>query len=128
MKRMMSIGLLFLLLAIAVRPTLAFHFCGGSLFSVGISSSYTPSACCDGEMGCCSNYTVTLSTDTYHLPATLSLEATGDQAVFLPVTGWLRPLGGGYPPSGLLLQTLFPPGSLAGRTADRLALMCILRI
>ena len=147
MKRAISIALLFVLPLTAVQPTLAFHFCGGSLHAVGIG--YAGSNCCTGGMDagqsdgsrqggaavfseaalpCCSDHTIEISTDTYRAPSVLPA-APGA----CPADSFLKPclpasLAGGYEPPALSLQSVFPPGERLFYTTGLLTLICILRI
>jgi hypothetical protein len=142
MKRGLSIFFLCILMAAAIQPTFAFHFCGGSFHSAHIGGA--PRSCCEGEMDeeaadfaagaepafavpqvpCCSNYTVEIATDTYQAPAAFSLVVAAP-IVFLPAI--LSVADTACLPI-CLLQTIFPPGSPTHHTSDLLALFCILRI
>jgi hypothetical protein len=147
MKRAISIGLLFVLLATAVQPTVAFHFCGGSLHAVGIG--YAGDNCCTGGMDeeqaggsprgsaavfsearvpCCSDYAIELSTDTSRGPSVLSVAPGPCQADSFLTPCTPGSLADGYELLALGLQFVFPPGKRLFYTADLLTLICILRI
>ena len=142
MKRIIATGMLGIMLLSAVQPTLAFHFCGGALASVGLAGAggcccrkATEGAACaaasaDGVSepaeSCCSDYVTTLSTGDCR---TVSGESAGQKlpdfasvCCLLPV----RPVCGHG--GARMIQHLSPPGGLALSGIDRLAFICILRI
>ncbi|MDR1555418.1 MAG: hypothetical protein LBS88_00085 [Tannerellaceae bacterium] len=146
MKRAVSIGLLLVLLVTAMQPTLAFHFCGGSLHSVGIGSAGR--MCCGGEMDaaptgeaslagtialsesaepCCSGYTLDIATDTYQIPSALPTVPVLPPMDFLPPSCFPCSIADDYELSALSLPTAFPPGISTQYTSDRLALICVWR-
>ncbi|MDR1357718.1 MAG: hypothetical protein LBJ58_08630 [Tannerellaceae bacterium] len=143
MKRIISILLLIVLPVMAVKPTLAVHFCGGSFHSAGLGEAGR--ACCGGmaedaggeDAGggvavsdyaepCCSDYTLALSTDTYQLQQTVKavpLQHVADSlcAVFNPSATSI------YALPVPVRQKIFPPGAVHRRAQERLALVCVWR-
>ena len=147
MKRAISIALLFVLPLTAVQPTLAFHFCGGSLHAVGIG--YAGSNCCTGGMDagqadgsrqggaavfseaalpCCSDHTIEISTDTYRAPSVLPAAPGACPADSFPKPCLPASLADGYESQPLSLQSVFHPGERLFYTTGLLTLICILRI
>lgn len=148
MKRVVSSFMLAVLLLAAIQPTLAFHFCGGSLSSVGIGEEIK--SCCDemadvestacaedleGNMpvlsepvkSCCSNYSVEFSTDMYQIPFTTTsfVDLKPD---FYPAICLLHVFFNRSSFALLLLQNLFPPGDTETYTNNLQILNCVFRI
>jgi hypothetical protein len=137
MKRIISILLLVVLTVMAIEPTLAIHFCGGSIHSVGMVKAVK--TCCGGMADddwrtvvaepaghCCSDYTLELSTDDFRLPATAKTVSFHDISLMPAVLHFL-PFHREYEPPVLISQTVFPPGATLHASAT-LALICIWRI
>jgi hypothetical protein len=137
MKRIASISLLLLMLVAAVQPTLALHFCGGSLHSVNLLNGAGKS-CCKGEMqseqqpsngisfsqNCCSNQTIELATDVFQTSQQeLNIDAQTFSFVPFPVLS-NNDRNANEPEYILVFQQKFPPGGLAKTHADMLSLVC----
>jgi hypothetical protein len=112
MKRIVSTLLLFLLPLVAMQPTLAFHFCGGSFHSAGIGEAGR--RCCQGGMvDACPRPSLAAPTP---LPPVLPLSCLPCLPDCISV----------LPP--LHLPTISPPGNPPPCATDILAFTCILRI
>ncbi|OAV71555.1 hypothetical protein Barb4_00602 [Bacteroidales bacterium Barb4] len=134
MKRTLSILLLFLTLAAAVKPTLAFHYCGGSLHSVSLTGDDLQRSCCGGEEeegeagSCCSDYTVEVATDDYQTPQQEVSVGISSHDLLPAFFVSDRLLKRDAPDDFLIIQRSFPPGGLAEYDADLLSLICVFRI
>ncbi|GHT07868.1 hypothetical protein FACS189426_02120 [Bacteroidia bacterium] len=128
MKRLISIFTLAILLLTAVQPTLVFHYCGGSLHSVGWVNNELPKSCCGGEhKNCCSNETLKIATDDFQLQQQ-DLTAFA-QLVLNPVLFVLSEnLFLSESSGALVLQNIFPPGGLAKYNTAIIHLNCVYRI
>ncbi|MDR2765764.1 MAG: hypothetical protein LBB90_12130 [Tannerella sp.] len=143
MKRTIATVLLLWMALSAMQPALAFHFCGGTLVSVGPAD--TERCCCGKEtdeaaecpapgdgitepvQSCCYNYTVELSTDEFQTPPTPGCGK--ELSAACPVGLWAVGLSGyDVRNDAPLIQHLSPPGMPAASGTDRLALICTLRI
>ncbi|MDR2040926.1 MAG: hypothetical protein LBP98_01235 [Tannerella sp.] len=141
MKRTIATVMVIWMALTAMQPALAFHFCGGSLVSVGLAD--TERCCCGKETGedttcpapegiagpvesCCSNYTMELSTDEFRTtPAGGCGKEPPAGQVALPPAGWYGCDGRNDAPP---IRPLSPPGTPAASSTHRLALLCTLRI
>ena len=128
MKRIISIYTLAILLLTAVQPTLVFHYCGGSLHSVGLAKNESPKSCCGGEhKNCCSNEILKIATDDFQLRQQDLTEFA--QLVLNPVLFVLSEnLFSSESSDARVLQNIFPPGGLAKYNAEILQLNCVYRI
>ncbi|MDR0866125.1 MAG: hypothetical protein LBO74_14505 [Candidatus Symbiothrix sp.] len=127
MKRVVLFFLLSVMSLVAAQPTLAFHYCGGNLRSVGMTDEDPQKSCC-GKSGCCSHYTVKLTTDDFQTPQQDSTIETD----LVPNPIWQVSLDvvliERESTDSLVLQRIFPPGGLATYHADLLTLVCTFRI
>jgi hypothetical protein len=139
MKRALAILLLFVSAMTAAQPTLAFHFCRGSLYAVGIGSAGR--MCCAGAMNdapdasdaeaatlsgpsCCTGYTLEISTDACrpHGASPVAVPTDLFPVSFLPSS----PVEACDLPARRLLA-VFPPGISPRYASERLAWMCVRR-
>ncbi|MCL1937256.1 MAG: hypothetical protein FWF52_02535 [Candidatus Azobacteroides sp.] len=127
MKRLLPILLLLIMSLVAVQPTVAFHYCGKQLRSVGILRENSPSDCC-GQKNCCSHYTVKLSTDHFQLPEQeiILKNSSPNQAAWFFLT--VQPFEEKEWINWRIYQTVFPLGIFAPYQPDLLSWICIFRI
>ncbi|MDR0865689.1 MAG: hypothetical protein LBO74_12270 [Candidatus Symbiothrix sp.] len=129
MKRIISTSILTILLLTAVQPTLVFHYCSGSLHSIGLVNNELPKSCCGGEhKNCCSNETLKIATDNFHVQQQDITEFA--PLVQNPILYLLFDnLFTSESNDSLALQNIFPPGGLARYGgADILHRHCVYRI
>jgi hypothetical protein len=138
MKKGISILLLLVMLVAGAHPVLAFHFCGGELYSFGIAGSGVEESCCSaGEpanasgisqshTSCCDIQKISISTDDYqNQPQQINYQPVSIDCI------WLAPERLSYrimPEIPLLTNNAFPPGGLAIQHMDILTGICIFRI
>jgi hypothetical protein len=150
MKRIISTGLLWVMVLVAVQPTLAIHFCGESFRIITFDEAGENLCCCMKEAGdsgcfhdmrsvpedgvlaepvqsCCFDYVTEWSTDDFRsAPDGFSSETA---SVFSPCL-FTADTWDGYPARkpASAIQSVFPPGGFAKYGADLLAFICIFRI
>jgi hypothetical protein len=127
MKRVLLFFLLSVMSLVAIQPTLAFHYCGGSLHSVGMTDEEPQKSCC-GKSACCSHYTAKLTTGDFQLPqqdSTIGTDLVPNSILHVLFDTILIERDS---TDSLVLQRIFPPGGLAKYNADLLTLVCIFRI
>jgi hypothetical protein len=126
MKKGITSLLLLLVLVATVQPTVALHFCGGHFHSIAIGSP-RKSCCGEAMKGCCSTYTIEITTDHFQLPdQTPDLKA--ESLIIQPVV-FLTDIIRIYTiTTSSLIQTVFPPGQLVQSGMEILIRICILLI
>jgi hypothetical protein len=146
MKKAIALFLFAIMTLTALQPTLALHFCGGSLRSVAIGN--VQKSCCETAIEkpinplsthaenrlyqpintCCSTYTVELSTDNFQSPAqqsTIDFQSLTFHSILFSINTLLKGINS---PVSLSFGRQFPPGGLACNTVDLLTVICIFRI
>ncbi|MDR0814995.1 MAG: hypothetical protein LBN37_04495 [Bacteroidales bacterium] len=142
MKRIVSIFLLLLMLAASAQPTLALHFCGGTLHSVHLGKN-VPSCCKNAETTdgrneagtsqgilfqktCCANYQIDIHTDTFQ-----TQDAATDIVPLASCISCLLPafMLPDTDSDSFAVRHIFPPDyRTVPPQADRLTQFCIFRI
>ena len=145
MKRIIITGMAWMMMLVTVQPTLAFHFCGGMLTSVGAVAS---GCCCGSEVdgdpcaaqesfpvgerlfapveSCCADYAVTFSADDCTIPPCVSC---GGEHICVGTlfAAHLEPaVCRGYVP--VWVRRLFPPDCLPPGGTTLLTLICTFRL
>ncbi|MDR2847755.1 MAG: hypothetical protein LBV39_01485 [Bacteroidales bacterium] len=131
---MVSILLILLMAGVSTQPTLALHFCGGSLHAVSLRAVDAEKSCCKkaGKHApkgtsfskaagrCCSDYTIEVTTDTFQQQQEITTDVYSSVSLLPYLVSDSLP----YPNSYFPLQRIYPPGSLALQNADLLTRYC----
>lgn len=136
MKRIVALFLTFMLLLASTHATLAFHYCGKELHSIGIVEFQKVSCCKEkshsGEntlqkKSCCSNQYLKISTDDYSANQQITIGSPKDfhSVAFVSCPEWgLNNVFNTTP-----FQRVFPPPrGLIKSGIERLIFICIFRI
>jgi hypothetical protein len=134
-----------MMMLISVQPTLAFHFCGGALVSVGA----TASGCCCGlaagddpdvvqlpplageclsvpAESCCADYVLTFTADDCTIPPCVVCGGENSCTALLLAAPLETALCSGY--GHVRVQRLFPPPFSPPGGATLLAFICTFRL
>jgi hypothetical protein len=142
MKKITAIFLLIVTVLASMHATMAFHYCGGSLRSVGFAGSEKVS-CCEDEnsreesyaggntiqgIPCCSNRYMKISTDDFSAAQNVITGNGGDSQPVAPVSCPVSEEESRVAALQHTFQFIFPPGGHVPSGIELLLSICILRL
>ena len=144
LNKIIAVFLLIVTLFASTHTTLAFHYCGGSLHSVGIGAEHKKCCCdderrhCGGEQrlcgddakiqtkSCCSDLFLDIETDDFTKSRLVAENVQDFQPAMLLFGISIMEVSHRF--SANSFQIVFPPGNGAKSGIDLLLAICILRI